>query len=852
MPTEKSHEVRTIRRKLVVTSVVFALGVTVLAPTVSATSAEPDSRAAFFEKFQSLAEYASAGGRDSDNWMPSTRISRKSWHSSVADESVRVDRFGRALVVEPQHSEFDEEHTETVPDHGSPQSATPVADIPLSEAFQLSSLPGANRTIYLDFTGHSLVGTIWQDQNTEDTSDDYTDEQMLMPPYSDDGDTTTFSNAERQIIIDTWSAVAEDYAPFAVNVTTVEPAESALHRVDANDLIYGVRALITDSNNVVATSCGCGGIAYVGVFDYVYWNTYLGPSLSWGVPGRNGKYLSDVVSHEVGHNVGLSHDGTSSASYYVGRDGWAPIMGVGYYEPLVQFSNGSYSDGNQSQDDFGVASSYGLPIRSDDHGDTRATATALTLGTEDEGFITTRADVDYFSFTASGSAHDITVTLPSVSPNLDVQLKLFDSSGTLVSTTNPDLFPSSTSVATGLDASLTAATTPDAIYYLEVDGVGYGPGTTTGYSDYGSRGEYRILVAGEPLLTLSQGTPTVTGTGVFGTSLTGSVGTWTDGATVTSEWYRNGAPTGDTDTTYDILASDVGKTITFRATGSKSGYATASAISSGRTVTAATLPSTGTPSISGTGAVGTALTGSTGDWPEGVTLATQWLRNGSSVSSNTTDYTPSGSDLGREMIFRVVASKPGYTSVTENSAGVTVTAGTIATQGTPTISGTAAVGTTLTGSNGTWSSGLTYATQWYRNGSPVGDTDSSYTISGSDLGQTIFFRVVASRTGYTSATRDSLGVTVVEGTIAPTTTPTITGTATVKKTLTARTTGWMSSVTFSYQWLRNGAPIPAATRSTYKLAKADGKKRISVSVTATRLGYTDVTLTSAPTRAVKR
>jgi hypothetical protein len=203
------------------------------------------------------------------------------------------------------------------------------------------------------------------------------------------------------------------------------------------------------------------------------------------------------------------------------------------------------------------------------------------------------------------------------------------------------------------------------------------------------------------------------------------------------------------------------------------------------------------------------------------------------------------------MVFRVVASKPGYNQVMVNSVGVKVIAGTISPTGTPTINGSAVVGTNLTGSNGTWASGLTFVTQWYRNGSLAG-TGSSYSITGSDLGQTIFYRVVASRTGYTTVTADSATVTVSAGTITPTATPTISGTATVKKTLTARTTGWMPGLTFSYQWMRNGVDISGATRSTYKLVKADAKRRISVRVTASLLGYTPETLTSGLTRAVKR
>lgn len=106
--------------------------------------------------------------------------------------------------------------------------------------------------------------------------------------------------------------------------------------------------------------------------------------------------------------------------------------------------------------------------------------------------------------------------------------------------------------------------------------------------------------------------------------------------------------------------------------------------------------------------------------------------------------------------------------------------------------------------------------------------------------------------GYTDAPRTSCGCN--DGdllTISPTATPTISGTVTVKKTLTARTTGWMAGLTFSYQWLRNGADIPAATLATYKLVKADVNKRISVRVRATHSGYTPTSLTSGLTRAVK-
>lgn len=88
-------------------------------------------------------------------------------------------------------------------------------------------------------------------------------------------------------------------------------------------------------------------------------------------------------------------------------------------------------------------------------------------------------------------------------------------------------------------------------------------------------------------------------------------------------------------------------------------------------------------------------------------------------------------------------------------------------------------------------------------------------------------------------------------TISPTATPTLSGTATSGKTLTVRTTGWMAGLTFRYQWLRNGDPIAGATGSKYKLKTADKRKQVSVEVTASKRGYTAVTIASEPTRPVK-
>ena len=81
--------------------------------------------------------------------------------------------------------------------------------------------------------------------------------------------------------------------------------------------------------------------------------------------------------------------------------------------------------------------------------------------------------------------------------------------------------------------------------------------------------------------------------------------------------------------------------------------------------------------------------------------------------------------------------------------------------------------------------------------------------------------------------------------------PTISGSARVGKKLSAKVKAWSPKATFSYQWYANGKSIKGATHSTWKLAKAQKGKKITVKVTGSRVGYTKVTLTSKTTAKVK-
>jgi hypothetical protein len=364
-----------------------------------------------------------------------------------------------------------------------------------SDAFSLHSKPGAANVVFLDFDGHTFTNTAWGAGT------------FVAKAFSSDADRTTFSNTERGQIVEIWHRVAEDLSPFDIDVTTQEPATFTARTG---------RVLITedtDVNGVAMPSQGAGGVAYVNVFGASNYASYYSPALVYANNlGPNGAtYIAEASSHEFGHNLGLSHDGTlvGGASYYGGLGSglvsWAPIMGNGYYNNVTEWSKGEYPDANQTQDDLAIIAGK-LSYRADDHGDTIATGTALVAdGTglvdssnpeidpynllpQNKGIINSGTDVDVFTFVSGAGPLTLTVTpawdafyraTDRRAANLDVSIELRDNANNVVASNDPN-----NDTKASVSATVAAGT-----YHLLITGAG---NAITPYSDYNSMGEYFI------------------------------------------------------------------------------------------------------------------------------------------------------------------------------------------------------------------------------------------------------------------------------------------------------------------------------------------------------------------------
>ena len=260
------------------------------------------------------------------------------------------------------------------------------------------------------------------------------------------------------------------------------------------------------------------------------------------------------------------------------------------------------------------------------------------------------------------------------------------------------------------------------------------------------------------------------------------------------------------------------------------------------------------PTISGTVKAGKTLTAKAGTWSPKPSFAYQWYRDGVKISGATkSTYKPTSSDCGKPLTVKVTGKKSGYAKKTVTSkATKKVACSTFSKAPKPTISGTAKVGSKLTAKAGTWKPKPKLTYQWYRGTSKIkGATKSTYTLTGADAGKTITVKVTGKKANYKTTTTTSKATKkVASGTFTTAPVPTISGTAAVGNKLTATAGTWKPKASVAYQWLRDGAKISGATKSTYALVAADRGKAITVAVTGTTTGYKSITKTSKATAKV--
>ncbi|HJN66959.1 MAG TPA: Ig-like domain-containing protein [Pirellulales bacterium] len=325
---------------------------------------------------------------------------------------------------------------------------TPFDDVATTQVDQLESNPGAAHTLYLDFNGH-----------VTNNSGRHT---VTVAEFNFDNG-PGFSPREEAAIRDVWTHVAEDFAPFDVNVTTIESQDL---RRGGNPTGRALRIAIGQITPAPAPRVA--GFSPLGSYNNrnIENTAFVEATrlLNNRQPNRD---LALVASHEAGHAYGLKHlDPTRQIRDRARYEDWSPLMVSGAYSSRSTWYRGPDHHGN-IQDDAVVLEGV-LGLRADDHSDditqaqdlsqvptfAAAIGTSTTLNSSGNrlfgtGIIETTRDRDVFKFkvTGSGPVAIRSIVGPGVDAgdafpdngngaNLDSMFVVRDSSGRVVVAAN--------------------------------------------------------------------------------------------------------------------------------------------------------------------------------------------------------------------------------------------------------------------------------------------------------------------------------------------------------------------------------------------------------------------------------
>ncbi|MCX6317736.1 MAG: DVUA0089 family protein [Bacteroidetes bacterium] len=297
---------------------------------------------------------------------------------------------------------------------------TAMAGIPIR-----NSNPDYQPVIYLDFDGAVIENTAWNYNGPIICgSSGLTDVQGL----------------------EIYNRVAEDYSPFTINVTTDS------NRYWSAPPTQRIRVIISVSSSWYGSA---GGVAFTGSFT---WGDNTPCFVFSQLLNYNTKYIAEAVSHESGHTLGLYHQAVydtmctklSDYNYGMGSGeiGWAPIMGIGYYQNMTRWHNGPNPYGcTNLQDDIAIitSTSNGISTITDDCDSSFLNAPFLNFSNPSNlriAKLESNGDVDLYRFNVGTNRNVIININPGSSGvnnaggNIDLIVSLYNSNKELVSTFN--------------------------------------------------------------------------------------------------------------------------------------------------------------------------------------------------------------------------------------------------------------------------------------------------------------------------------------------------------------------------------------------------------------------------------
>ncbi|WP_428507636.1 pre-peptidase C-terminal domain-containing protein [Roseateles sp.] len=325
---------------------------------------------------------------------------------------------------------------------------------------------------------------------------------------------TPLNGVSKEQMYRAWQSVADQYSMLNMNVTTNRAVYDAART--ANTLRTGIINFVNQDGRSFAPLRSFGTTSA----GTLYRNPSAGFDYGYGI-GMTG-------AHEVGHQMGMAHDGGGSGGEYfegIAAYQWGPIMGNywmggSWANQLFTWSRGEYSTANNQEDDFRIMTvNESVPYAADDN----ASGKPLQLRAGGEinpldnwGQIERNSDSDVFSFNvASAGTLNLRVDPIEYLRMLDVDAVILNGSGQQVARSNLSVNRS----AEFKNLALAAGS-----YQIKIQGGAEGT-PQNGFSNYSSVGYYALkgsLTGGVP-----DTPPTPLSSGVPVANQSAATGSWT-------------------------------------------------------------------------------------------------------------------------------------------------------------------------------------------------------------------------------------------------------------------------------------------------------------------------------------